>query len=232
MARCARLISLDLPMHIMNRGNNKQTIFTNDEEKSYFRYLLYSKAQLNGIHIYHYCIMDNHIHLIVHLEPQADLSKFMKQVFLAYYSLFKNKHEYVGHLFQGRFKSIIIDTQSYLIQCGKYIELNPVRAKIVSNPGDYVYSSYQFYAQGIFDRLITPDPTYTSLGDTDSVRQALYQKLVIDEKLVNSDKLRCHLYLGSEEFVKRMEEKFGIRNIGLKKGRPKRERKTETSPFY
>jgi putative transposase len=232
MARCARLVSHDLPMHIMNRGNNRQLIFTNDEEKSYFLYLLHSKKRMNGIHIYHYCIMDNHLHLIVHLEPQADLSKFIKQVFLAYYSFFKNKHEYVGHLFQGRFKSIIIDTESYLIQCGKYIELNPVRAEIVSSPGDYAYSSYRFYAQGTFDPLSTPDPIYAGLGATDSARQTLYRKMVIDDKMVNSEKLRSHLYLGSEEFVNRMQERFGIRNIGLKKGRPTKPRKTETSPFY
>jgi putative transposase len=209
----------------MIRGNNKQIIFTNNEEKSYFLYLVHLKKQLSGVHIYYYCLMDNHIHLIVRLEPQANLSRFMKQVLLAYYSLFKNKHEYVGHLFQGRFKSIIIETQSYLIQCGKYIELNPVRAGIVLYPSDYAFSSYRFYAQGTFDPLITPDPIYLSLGDTDSVRQALYKKLIINENMVSSEKLRSHLYLGSEEFVKKMEGNFGIRNIGLVKGRPKNNEK-------
>ncbi len=144
MARCARLISYDLPMHIMIRGNNKQIIFTNNEEKSYFLYLVHLKKKLCGVHIYHYCLMNNHIHLIVRLEPQANLSRFIKQVLLAYYSLFKNKHEYAGHLFQGRFKNIIIETQAYLIQCGKYIELNPVRAGIVIYPSDYAFSSYRF----------------------------------------------------------------------------------------
>jgi len=220
MARCARLISFDLPMHIMNRGNNRQLLFTKDEEKAYFKYLLLSKKDYAGVHIYHYCLMNNHIHLIVRLERGADLSKFLKQVFLAYYAFFRNKHDYSGHLFQGRFKNIIIETSSYLLQCGKYIELNPVRAKIVRRPGDYQFSSFSYYAEGRHDPLLLRNPCYESLGNTEGERRIAYKALFIDPERVNSEKLRSHLYLGADPFIHAMEKRFGIRNVAMKKGRP------------
>jgi len=221
MARCARLISFDLPMHIMCRGNNRQVIFRTEEEKMYFRHLLHKLKGLNGVHIYHYCLMNNHIHLIIRLDPGADLSRFLKRVLLAYYSFFRNRHGYVGHLFQGRYKSIIIDTQGYLIQCGKYIELNPVRAGLVFGPGDYRYSSYLYYAEGLYDALVTPDPSFASLGRDEATRRSLYKNLFIDDTMINSEKLRSQLYLGSEAFIILMEDRFGIRNVALTPGRPR-----------
>ncbi len=224
MARRARIISFTLPMHVMNRGNNKQRLFTNPEEKRYFIYLLHKMRAQDGVHIYHYCLMDNHVHLVIRLETGADLSRFLKQVFLAYYSLFRNKHDYVGHLVQGRFKGIIIDTEGYLIQCGKYIELNPVRAKIVARPEDFQFSSYRYYAQGRHDPLITPNPSFVALAKDEAARQAAYRRLFIDEKMISSERLRKQLYLGSSVFIKKMEAEFGVKNISLKRGRPRKER--------
>jgi len=224
MPRSARLVSSHLPMHIMGRGNNRQMLFTSDKEKSYFRYLLLSKSKVNGVHIYHYCIMGSHFHLIVRLEAWGDLARFMKQVFLAYSSLYRNNHVYIGHLFQGRYKSIIIDSQVYLIKCGKYIELNPVRAKITSSPDDYAHSSYGFYAHGTYDPLVTPDPLYAGLGESACGRQASYRRLAIDAKAINSERLNRDFFLGSEEFVKRMEIEFGIQNAAAPRGRPKKPR--------
>lgn len=230
MSRSARLVTSRLPMHIMSRGNNKQVLFPTDKEKSYFRYLLYAKSKSNGIRIYHYCIMGNHFHLIVHVEPGGDLARFMKQIFLAYYYLFKNNHTYVGHLFQGRFKSLIIDSQVYLIQCGKYIELNPVRAKIVADPRDYVHSSYGYYAQGTYDPVVTPDPLYAGLGDTGQERQAAYRRLAIDREAINSERLRRDCFLGSDEFIKRMESQFLVPNARAPRGRPRKPR--PKAPVY
>ena len=128
--------------------------------------------------------MNNHIHLIVRLEPGADLSKFLKQVFLAYYAFYRNKHDYSGHLFQGRFKNIIIETRTYLLQCGKYIELNPVRAKIVRHPGDYRFSSFLYYAEGRHDPLVKRNPCYEALGNTEAERRIAYKALFIDREHV------------------------------------------------
>lgn len=206
----------------MNRGNNRQRIFYSDNEKMYFRFLLLKMKGANGVQIYHYCLMDNHVHLIVRLEPGGDLSRFLKQVFLAYFAYFRNRHEYVGHLVQGRFKSLIIDTSYYLIQCGKYIELNPVRAQIVTAPDDYQFSSYRYYAKGLYDPLVTPDPCFKSLAADEKARQAAYCSLFINDRMIDSEKLRSQRYLGSDEFIKRMEGTFRIRNVALKRGRPQK----------
>jgi putative transposase len=220
-------------MHIMGRGNNKQPIFASDAEKRYFRFLLFKMMPQNGVHIYHYCLMDNHFHLVVRLDRGADLSRFLKQVFLAYYSLYRNNHEYVGHLFQGRFKSLLIDTEGYLVQCGKYVELNPVRAGIVTNPEDYPFSSCRYYAWGIDDPLITPDPSYLSLADSESERQALYRELFIDAKMVNSEKLRNRQFIGSASFIERMEAESGVLNIRAQPGRPRgRPPKNQKRPHF
>ena len=205
----------------MSRGNNKQTLFTTDDEKSYFKFLLYKNKNDNSISIYHYCIMNNHVHLIIQVSDAMNLSRFMKQVFLAYYQFFRNEHDYVGHLVQGRFKSIIIDSESYFLQCGKYVELNPVRGGIVRNPADYPFSSFNYYAQGAADGLVDPNPLYLTMGRTERERQSRYINLVVDCSIVNSEILRSHLYLGGEEFVKKMELRYGLKNVGLKRGRPK-----------
>lgn len=208
----------------MNRGNNRQRLFYSDTEKLYFSYLIHKMKAPNRVQVYHYCLMDNHIHLIVRLEPGAALSRFLKQVFLAYHAFFRNRHEYVGHLVQGRFKSIIIDTSGYLIHCGKYIELNPVRARIVADPGDYGFSSFRYYAHGLYDPLVTPDPCFAGLAEDERARQAAYRRLFIDDSMVNSEKLRRDRYLGSDLFIKKMELAFGIKNIAPGRGRPKKGR--------
>lgn len=231
MTRCARIVSHELPMHVMSRGNNRQMIFFCDDEKLYFRYLLHKMKKINRVDIFHYCLMNNHIHLIVSLNPAANLSRFLKQVFLAYHCYFRHRHEYVGHLVQGRFKSLLIETERYLLQCGKYIEMNPVRAKIVSNPGDYKFSSYNYYARSRYDPLITPNPSFSKLGNNESERRISYQGLFIDARIVNSENLRGHRYLGSDLFIRRMESVFGLKDVGLKRGRPKMKNKNRNVPI-
>jgi putative transposase len=119
-------------MHIMCRGNNKQEIFLNNKDKLYYYSLLKKLKQENRITVFHYCLMSNHIHLVVWLNDKCNLSRFMKQVNLSYFYYYKRNYGYCGHFWQDRFKSNIVETDSYLLQCGKYIELNPVKAGIVS----------------------------------------------------------------------------------------------------
>lgn len=142
MPRTRRIIPDDLPLHIMVRGNNKQKIFQEDRDKKYYLYLLFKLKRYHGIDIYHYCLMDNHVHLVLLSRVPPLLSRFMMKVDLSYFFLFRNKYGYVGHLFQNRFKSNVIGHDEYLLQCGKYIELNPVRGGIVTKPEDYALFSY------------------------------------------------------------------------------------------
>ena len=178
MPRTARIITTDAPMHIMCRGNNRLAVLDSPYDKQRLYCLLYRFKTNNQVDILHYCIMNNHFHLIVWLKPAGNISRFMKQLSLAYYRHYIKQYDYCGHLWQGRFKSIIIRSDSQTLQCGKYIELNPVRAGIISDPGNYPFSSYQHYVGGKEDILITTNPAFDGLGLTSETRRLAYSNFV------------------------------------------------------
>jgi putative transposase len=125
--------------------------------------------------------MSNHVHFQIQTKKALDFLKFMQKSNLAYFHHYNREYSWVGHFWQDRFKSQAIGKDAYFIQCGKYIELNPVRAKIVKNPEDYKYSSYRYYAEGKPDHLITPDFMYEEMCKDSIERQAEYKKLFIDK---------------------------------------------------
>ena len=225
MPRTKRLLPIPGALHIICRGNNRQNAFKSEEDKQKYHSLLFDLKQENNIKIFHYCLMDNHLHLIVWIEEDSKLSRFMLQVNLTYFHYFRRKYGYFGHFWQNRFKSNLIGEDSYLLQCGKYIELNPVRANIVPKPEDFIFSSYNHYSKGRADRVISDSPVYLGLADKPEMRQQKYRDFIVDERLVNEGWIQRLRYIGSEEFAKRMEEYFHIKNMNLKRGRPGKLRK-------
>jgi putative transposase len=149
----------------MCRGNNKQLIFRSAEDKLKYYSLLFELKDENGIDILHYCLMDNHLHLIVWIREESKLARFMLQVNLAYFHYFKRTYGYDGHFWQNRYRSNLIEKDSYLLQRGKYIELNPVRAQMVAIPDEYRFSSYPHYANGKKDNIIAKSPAYLALSE-------------------------------------------------------------------
>ena len=218
MPRIRRLIPESGPLHIMCRGNNRKNILEFVEEKSTYLKLLSKYLDENYISINHYCLMDNHLHLIVWLESKSTLSRFMMQVDLSYFHYFTKKYNYCGHLWQNRFESSIIDSERYLLQCAKYIELNPVRAGIVEYPCQYRFSSFRFYAVGESDCLITPNPLFLELAQSQYQRQLRYRKLVVKESIKTNLNQE---FIGDSEYVTKMEDLFQIKSKGKKRGRPK-----------
>ena len=225
MPRTKRLVSSSLAMHVICRGNNRQIIFKDQNDKERYYSLLFNLKQENNISIFHYCFMDNHVHLILWLSVDAMLSRFMKQVNLSYVHHYRRRYGYSGHFWQDRFKSNIIDLDSYLLQCGKYIELNPVRAGIVTSPWQYRFSSYRHYAYGRPDLLVADSPAYLGLSQTEEGRRKSYIDFVVDERMINHEFLMKRLFLGSENFVKKLQEYYSIRSEKRKRGRPKNPRK-------
>lgn len=199
-------------MHIISRGNNKQDVFHSEKDKAHYYSLIRNFKKENEIVIFHYCLMSNHIHLIVWLDEQSRVSRFMKQVNLCYFNYYQETYGYSGHLWQDRFKSNIIDTDAYLLQCGKYIELNPVRAGIVNLPEEYRFSSYNHYAKGLYDPIITDSPTYLGSSDSIEKRRKQYIEFVVDSSIINSEKLARCAFIGSETFIKKLEEYYEIKN--------------------
>jgi putative transposase len=145
MPRSARILPEQGIFHIMARGNNRQEIFKDKEDFEQYIYLLKLYKEQHLFKLYHYCLMSNHLHLILETTPSTNLPKLMKQISLSYMHYFRRRYRYYGHFWQGRYKSLLIEKDSYLLTCGKYIEMNPVRAKMVAFPEEHPWSSYRTY---------------------------------------------------------------------------------------
>ena len=157
-------------------------LFLDESDYVYFCQQLLIQKRRTNTQIYHYCLMTNHFHLLLRIELAEHLSSFMHAIQLAYTRYFKKKYRFLGHLFQQRFKSPRIPEDSHYLQCGRYIERNPVGAGIVKDPTHYAYSSARYYAQGISSDLITPSLHYEIMGQTPEERQSNYRQfLMIDE---------------------------------------------------
>jgi len=143
MPRVARILLDNACYHVINRGNQKQNIFQEEPDfEKYLEILRHYKKKYN-FKLYAYCLMPNHIHLVIDIRKTSDLAKIMQGLTQTYTVWFNNKYNKVGRLWQGRFKSMLIQKDKYLIDCLRYIELNPVRADITSSPADYSWSSWQ-----------------------------------------------------------------------------------------
>ncbi|VBB06790.1 Hypothetical protein LUCI_2026 [Lucifera butyrica] len=144
MPRHSRSLSESKIYHIMIRGNERRNIFLDDDDRLRFVHILYEKCADNQISIYAYCLMDNHVHLLIN-EGKDQVSRIMKRINVSYVYYFNKKYGRVGHLFQDRFKSEAIKNDQYLMAAVRYIHNNPVKAGIVDNPIQYKWSSYYLY---------------------------------------------------------------------------------------
>jgi putative transposase len=144
MARSPRILYPNAFYHVMNRGGARRTIYQNDEQRLLFLSLLEASSQKFEVEIHAYCLMDNHFHLLIQ-TPQANLSETLHWITNQYARRINKEMRLDGSLFRGRFKAITIDADNYLVQVSRYIHLNPVKAKICSNPQEYPWSSYKGY---------------------------------------------------------------------------------------
>ena len=186
MPRPPRLLLPQSCYHIMTRGNNKNIVFKQNDDYRYYLNLVAKYRNELPFDLFHYCLMPNHIHMLIRTQKAHDFSLYMKKINLAYFHYYKRKYKWVGHFWQDRFKSQPVGKDEYFIQCGKYIEFNPVRKELTANAQEYPYSSYRFYALGEKDALITEDMFYTSLGETQKDRQKTYRKMIIENLVTAS----------------------------------------------
>lgn len=178
MPRLARSVVPEAIYHVIARGNNRRVVFHDDEDfLAYRSVLLHYKQELPFL-LHHYVFMSNHVHMIIRPSAQATLAAIMQGISLKYSLYYKKKYGFIGHLWQGRFKNLLIDKDGYQLICGVYIELNPVRASITKNPMDYKWSSYGAYACGERDELVDFDSLYLESGSTKAEREAAYRNLV------------------------------------------------------
>ena len=187
--------------------------------------LLFEHSRTNKVDVHAYVLMGNHLHLL--LTPQQDqaLSKMMQAVGRSYVQAFNKRHARTGTLWEGRYRSTLIQTDRYLLACMAYIDLNPVRAQMVTQPEDYEFSSYGHYAGRRTDRLITPHALYWSLGNTPFAREAAYAELVhagisADQQGALTDATLSGWALGDESFVADLQTQTARRLLKTKAGRP------------
>lgn len=169
MPRRARLIVDGGYYHILTRGIDKRRIFQKDSDYRRFIDIVKNYLEEFEILISHYCLMPNHIHFLLQVLKARDLSKFMQAILQVYASYFRNKYSSVGFVFQNRYKSLWIEKDSYLLECARYIERNPLRAHIVTNPLDYPWSSFPFYVKNRPDDIVkSRKPFYLEFTNTTS----------------------------------------------------------------
>jgi len=183
MPRAPRYQQAGLLHHVVCRGNDKQVIFKSPKDYITYLDLLEEARKLFPLKVYNYVLMDNHIHLLVEPTEKGSLSKVMEYVSKAYAKYFNKMHLHSGHVFQGRFKSFLIQEERYFFACTRYIDLNPVKANIVNDPKQYKWSAYG-YLIGAKEPKIKLDQhdLYQELGKTIQERQIAYRALVISSQ--------------------------------------------------
>ena len=214
MPRRRRFCPAGFPIHVIQRGINREICFTSDADMAAYAHWLAEGVQKFEVHLHGWIFMTNHVHLL--LTPQNDkaVSKLMQFLGRLYVRHFNYNYARSGSLFEDRFKSSVVQDDIYLLTCLRYIELNPVRAGMVTDPGDYRWSSYSSNGFGNSISMLTPHRLYLSLGETESARLINYRKLIGES--LGADviaKIRhCAnkgLILGTEKFRQQFEEITG-----------------------
>lgn len=217
MARLPRFNLPGIPQHIIQRGNNRQACFFYEHDYIVYLDKLNEYSKKYNVQIHSFVLMTNHVHLLLTPEEGDGVSRLMQSLGRYYVRYVNQAYQRSGTLWEGRFKSTLVDSENYLLAVSRYIELNPVRAKMVEDPAEYPWSSYQQNAIGKAINLITPHFCYQSLGKTDKERQAAYQALFSDklpdiilEQIRNSTNKAWAL--GNTAFKKQIETKTGRRS--------------------
>lgn len=225
MARLPRLTLPGVPHHVIQRGNNRQPIFAEAADYSFFIDLLAENAKRFEVQVHAYVLMGNHFHLLATPETEEGLPQMMQAVGRRYVRYFNDRQGRSGTLWEGRYRSTLVQTERYLLACMVYIDLNPVRAGLVQDPRDYPWSSYG-HAIGLrADKLVTPHPLWWELGNTPFAREAAYANLVqagissAQQQELTQSALRGWA-LGDADFVANLQRRTDRRLTPAAAGRP------------
>jgi putative transposase len=225
MARLPRLTLPGHPHHVIQRGNNRQVIFATAADRQMMLDLLDENARKFAVAIHAYVLMDNHFHLLATPQTLDGLPQMMQAVGRRYVRYFNDSQQRSGTLWEGRYKSTLIQTERYLLACMAYIDLNPVRAGMVAQARDYPWSSHGHYIGLRTDKLLTPHPLVWALGNTPFAREAAYAELVqagisAGQQQALTDSALRGWALGEPDFVKNLQKMTARRVSKGTAGRP------------
>jgi putative transposase len=210
MSRLPRLTLPGFPHHVIQRGNNRQAIFAETADYQMMLGLLDENARKFGVAVHAYVLMGNHFHLLATPQTPDGLPQMMQAVGRRYVRYFNDGQKRSGTLWEGRYRSTLIQTERYLLACMVYIDLNPVRAGMVGQARDYAWSSHGHYTGMRTDKLVTPHPLFWDLGNTPFAREAAYAEMVqagVDDTQLAAltDAALRGWALGDADFVKKLQ---------------------------
>ena len=225
MARLQRATPAGIPVHLLHRGNNRQACFKNNGDYSAFLWWLREYSEKFMVEIHTWALMENHYHLLCTPQIEDGLSRMVQALGRQYVRYFNRLNQRTGTLWEGRYRSCLVQPDSYLLEVYRYIELNPVRAALASNPVEFNWSSYQINASGKPSALCKPHAEYLKLGETMAECAENYKlkcKSGLDEKKLEEIRKSINkgLAFGDDEFKIEVEELTGRRQRALKSGRP------------
>ena len=228
MARLPRLTIPGYPHHIIQRGNNRQAIFSSDADYQMLLLLLDENAHKFGVTLHSYVLMGNHFHLLATPTTEEGLPQMMQAIGRRYVRYFNDSQARSGTLWEGRYRSTVIEAERYLLACMVYIDLNPVRAGLAREAGNYPWSSYGHYAGLRTDRVVVPHRLYWALGNTPFAREAAYVELVhagttLEQQEALTQSALSGWALGGENFVTNLQKRTQRRVRKNQAGRPVRQ---------
>jgi putative transposase len=210
-----------VPVHAIQRGNNRAPCFVADEDRAFFLHHLGRLARDECCAVHAYCLMTNHVHLLLTPEREECCARLFKRLGLLHTQYTNRRYQRSGTLWEGRFRSCLVQSDFYLLACYRYIELNPVRAGMVAQPGEYAWSSYRSNAEGALDTRITPHAEYLRLG-RDQYRSFFGSHIDPDLEREIRSTTNGGYALGDEVFKRRMADLLGRRVTKGAPGRPSR----------
>lgn len=227
MPRRPRLDLAHITQHVVQRGNDRQPCFFTDPD--YGRYLneLREITLREGCAVHAYVLMTNHVHLLMTPTASGQIARVMQSLGRRYVRYINEGYKRTGTLWEGRYKACPVDSEAYLLDCYRYIELNPLRAAMVTNPADYAWSSFRCNALGLPDPLIRAHASYLALSSSEPLRREIYGRFVMEQiesdelDLIRSHLQRQHAY-GSNRFRAAIEAQLGRIAGPAKIGRPRK----------
>jgi putative transposase len=230
MARLPRLNIADIPQHVIQRGNNRSVCFFSDEDYAVYLGKLKEFSIKHKVAVHSYVLMTNHVHLLLTPTTDDGISRLIQTLSSYYVRYINQTYNRTGTLWEGRYKSCLVDSDDYFLLVSRYIELNPVRAGMVEHPSEYPWSSFHANALGVPSKLITPHYCYQSLAKTEQLRQENYLSLfdvhIPDYSLEEiNESVMKGWSLGSMKFIKQIEKKTGRRSRPATRGGDRKSKK-------
>lgn len=228
MARLPRLYLPGCPQHVIQRGNGRRTVFLDDADRQAYLGWLASVVRDYRLELLAYVLMDNHVHLLVIPPAEGMLGRALQSLGRRYVRYFNDRHGRAGTIWEGRYRATIVDSERYLIECMRYIDLNPVRAGVVSDPAAFRWSSYRHHAGIDTAPFLSDHSLFWALGNTPFSRQAAYRELCAEGMAQSaaqtiSDATNKGWALGSEVFLAQAAPAATRRLLPLpRRGRPRK----------